>query len=224
MSLKPLEQPSHNPAFNLWRGAATVTAPPPFDFSGVVMRFFPLKADFLALSRFCDRYLNLAPEFAYFRPSMPFVMLCIVNYGRMTMEAGNLGWASQNEVLFSVPLEWYTCENGQYVFKDQAQVAPFIFVDDESSQVGGREVYGWPKVQGWFASGVNPWAVNPRCERRLLGLRTRVFERLYANQRPEPCELLAVEEEPPLSFSIVPPNGNATGSSPTGSVYGFPLA
>src|SRR3990172_365629 len=104
MPLLALSQPESRPLFNLARGAATVTATPPFAFQGVTMRGFPLSADFQALERFCDQYLNLAPEFAAFRPSMPYVMLCVVDYGRMSLQAGNLGWTSQNEVLFSVPL------------------------------------------------------------------------------------------------------------------------
>lgn len=205
MALIPLTEPERLPPFNLARGAATDTAPPPFDFQGVTMRVFPLKADFLTLAKFCDNYLNLAPEFACFRPSMSFVLLCIVNYGKMSLDAGNLGWTSQNELLFSVPLEWYEPKNGSNAYKGLAQVAPFIFVDNEASQVVGREVYGWPKVQGWFTGGVDAWARHPRARRHLLGLTTNVFERLYLGERPEPRELLLVEQEPTPSFTMMPP-------------------
>ncbi|MEQ8859043.1 MAG: acetoacetate decarboxylase family protein [Pseudomonadales bacterium] len=204
--LAPLE----NPVFNLSRGPSTVTAPPPFDFTGVTMRFFPLKADFLALAKFCDAYLNIAADFAYFRPAMPYVMLCIVDYGRMSLEAGNLGWTSQNELLFSVPLEWYRPVDGEWVFHDLAQVAPFIFVDNESSQIGGREVFGWPKVQGWFGPGVAPWTRPPRQPRELMDLETRVFRELYADERPEPRKLLTVIEQPPFSFTTMPPELDST--------------
>ncbi len=197
--------PLENPLFNLSRGPSTVTRPPPFDFTAVTMRFFPLRADFLALAKFCDEYVNIAADFAYFRPAMPYVMLCIVDYGKMSLEAGNLGWTSQNELLFSLPLEWYSKIDGEWAFHDLAQVAPFIFVDNESSQIGGREVFGWPKVQGWFGSGVAPWTRPPREPRELMDLETRVFRRLYADERPEPRKLLTVIEEPPLSFTTVPP-------------------
>ena len=208
MPLEPLREPELNPPYNLARGYATVTAPPPFSFQNVVLRFFPLRADFATLGRFCDSYLNIAPEFACFRPSMPFVLLCIVDYGKMSLEQGNLGWTSQNEVFFAVPLEWYRFEDGEYVFHDLAQVTPFIFVDNESSQVGGREVFGWPKVQGWFSAEVNTWARNPRNRRHLLCMETRIFERLYAGGRPEACELLRIEEEPPPSFTQFPPRAD----------------
>ncbi len=204
--LRSLANPSEPlPLFNTACSAATVAAAPPFAFPNVTMRIFPLPADFHALGRFCDQYLNVAPDFARFRPSMPFVMLTIVNYGRMSVEQGNLGWTSQNEVLFGIPLEWYEPREGRWVFRDLAQVAPFIFVDNEGSQVVGREVYGWPKVQGWFAGEVDRWAINPRSRRRLMRLDTRLFKRLYEGKRPKPRELLVVEEEPHPSFSRFPP-------------------
>lgn len=194
------------PPFNLILGSATLTTPPPFEFTEVVLRNFPLKANFRALARFCDKYLNLAPEFAYFRPAVPFVILSIVNYGKMSMEAGNLGWTSQNEVLFSVPLEWYERdERGRLVFRDLAQVSPFIFIDDEDSQVEGREVYGWPKVQGWFSASVDPWTRHPLNRRELLSLGANVFDKMFADNRPQPREILAIEEDAPPTFSVLPP-------------------
>jgi hypothetical protein len=207
--LQALEHPSEPlPLYNTAGNVATVAASPPFAFPGVTMRIFPLPADFHALGRFCDQYLNVAPDFARFRPSMPYVMLTIVNYGRMSVEAGNLGWTSQNEVLFGVPLEWYEPHEGRWVFRDLAQVAPFIFVDNEASQVVGREVYGWPKVQGWFAGEIDRWAINPRSRRRLLRLDTRLFRRLYEARRPMPRELLVVEEDPNPSFTRFPPQAD----------------
>jgi hypothetical protein len=203
------EGPLSNPPFNLALGTATPTTPPPFEFKEVVMRNFPLKANFHTLARFCDKYLNLADEFAKFRPAMPFVVLSIVNYGKMSMEAGNLGWASQNEVLFSVPLEWYERDQrGRLVFRDLAQVSPFIFVDDEDSQVEGREVYGWPKVQGWFSAQINPWVRHPLNRGELLSVGTNVFDEMFADRRPQLREILAIEEEAPPTFSVLPPQAD----------------
>src|SRR5262249_13539799 len=130
------------PEFNTTLEAASLVGAPPFEFQKVVLRNFPLNANFRSLARFCDKYLNIADPFVRFRPAMPFVVLSIVNYGKMSLEAGNLGWTSQNEILFAVPVEWYERdEQGRLSFKGLAQVSPFIFVDDEDSQVVGREVY-----------------------------------------------------------------------------------
>jgi hypothetical protein len=197
------------PPFDTAGSGSQVAAAPPFSFPGVTMRVFPLAADIHALQRFCDGYLNLAPDFALFRPAMPYVMLMIVDYGRMSVESGNLGWTSQHEVVFSVPLEWYIPREGRFVLRGLAQVAPFIFVDSEASQVVGREVYGWPKVQGWFAGEVDRWATDPRARRELLRLDTRIFRRLYDGKRPVPRELLVIEQDPDPSFSLFPPHPEA---------------
>ena len=123
---------------------------PPFVFRNVTSRVFPIKANMAQLELFIDHYLNndIPPQIAHFRPSMPYVYLMMINYGSMvpaSVAAQNVGWVSQHEVTFTVPLEWwYENEKGQLVFKDWASVSPFIFVDDEMSLTTGREVYGWP--------------------------------------------------------------------------------
>jgi hypothetical protein len=193
------------PPFNRWRGDASPTSPPPFDFERVTLRFFPLAAHPLTLQRFCDGYLNLAPQIAYFRAAMPFVLLSVVDYGRMSEGDGNVGWTSQNELVFSVPVEWYERRQGRWVLREVAQVSPFIFVDNESSQVEGREVFGWPKVQGWFSPTVNPWAKHPLDPRQLLTLTTRVVDRLYDHERVSPQTLLVIDEETPPSVTVFPP-------------------
>ena len=102
------------------------------DFEDVVARVFPLRANFNRLRSFCDRYLNvdIPPKMAHFTPAAPYVFLMVLNYGRMSEVASNLGWASQNEVLFGVPLfgQW-SDERGRMV-RDFNFVAPFIFVDN----------------------------------------------------------------------------------------------
>lgn len=203
---KPVRTGARTPPFNRALGFANVTAPPPFSFEKVVLRYFPLRANYSRLARFCENYLNGAPEFAYFRPALPFVMLTVVDYGKMSLEAGNLGWTSQNELLFSLPLEWYEPdEHGELVFKDFAMVSPFIFVDNEASQVEGREVYGWPKVQGWFTPGVNPWVRHPLNRRQLLSLATNVYDPAVSKGEAVARELVAIEEEAPPTFSVFPP-------------------
>ena len=76
MAVRTLARPDKLPTFV---GESLATAAPPYDFEGVTLRYFPLKADFHTLANFCDDYLNVVPpEIAYFRPAMPFVMLMIV--------------------------------------------------------------------------------------------------------------------------------------------------
>ncbi len=190
------------PPYNNARGAAVLTGVPPFDFDGVVMRVFPLKANVHTLGRFCNQYLNLMPpEIAVFKPAIPFVFLAAINYGKMTPEATNLGWVAQNEVAFNVLLNWYRRENGRLVFQDWASVSPFIFVDDESSLMTGREVYGWPKTRAWLTPGIHEWARNPRGPENLFELSSMVFPELFAGQRQEPRVLFEIEHLPTPSVT-----------------------
>ena len=87
-------------------------------------------------------------------------------------------------------------------------MSPFIFVDDADSQIVGREVYGWPKVQGWFRPGIDPWDRHPLNHRALLSLGTNVFDAMFANRIPGPREILAIEEDAPPTFSVVPPQSD----------------
>src|SRR5690242_10833883 len=121
-----------NPRFNSARGLnMALQTPPPFDFRDVTMRVFPLRARLSTVQGFVDRYLNIVPDdVAYFRAFLPYVYLMLINYGPMSSTAANLGWISQREIAFSIPLEMYRRENGKYVFKDWAYNSPFIFVDN----------------------------------------------------------------------------------------------
>ncbi len=178
------------------------------DFEDVTMRCFPLRAKMNSLQRFCDRYLNMdvPPEIARFRPAAPYVLLTVVNYGRMSAATSNLGWSAQNEILFTVPLighwnQWNAAPSGvggeSVMIHEFATVSPFIFVDDDWSVAAGREVYGWPKVPCRLEAGLNPWLRDPRLRRRLLTLQTLVLPELYAGRETEFQTLLEIEQETP---------------------------
>ncbi len=119
-------------------------------FPAVGMRFYPLRADLAQLQKVCDTYLNFTHEPPedrppyYFKPAAPFALMQTVNYNRLEIE--EIGWLTQHEAIFSVPLEWYQIEDGKWVFKDWAMTYPFIYLDHPISIWMGREMYGWPKV------------------------------------------------------------------------------
>ena len=187
----------------------TLAVSPPFSFDGVTVRVFPLKANMHRLRRFCDAYLNLAPEVATFRPALPYVYLMVLDYGKMAVDAANFGWIAQREITFTVPLEWYVSEPDGPRFHDYASISPFIFVDDQTSLTTGREVYGWPKTFAWLNAEVSGWARDPRAAERLMSLSTMVFPRVYAGERQAPRVLLEIEREPPARLLRLPPD--ATG-------------
>ncbi len=197
-----------NPKFNMARGFSTTTQSPPFSFENVVLNFFPLEADYESLETFIDKTVNIAPDFAYFKPIAPMVMMISAYYPKMGLEHGNLGWTAQNEILFTIPVEWYEPVGDEYEFKAIAQYAPFIYVSDESSQAEGREVFGWPKVHGWLAPTINNWVHNPRNPRELLNMKTYVFEHLFRDDIYQPQTLLQIFQQPPSSYSIFPPSAD----------------
>ncbi len=176
-------------------------------FEGVVMRVFPLRANLLRLRRFCDRYLNMdvPREIAHFEPAYPYVFMMVINYGRMADAASNMGWVSQNEILFGVPLIGSWNEGGKTI-RGQATVSPFIFVDNEWSISTGREVYGWPKMKVWLEPGLNPWLRDPRAPRRLMTLRTMAMTEFYKGQEAEARTLVEIEQRPAHVFGQVPLN------------------
>ena len=165
-------------------------------FEDVTLRMFPLRASSARLKLFCDRYLNVAPQIARFRPAGPFVFMMAINYGRMLDEALSSNWIAQREFMFTIPLEWYdVCRDGSTVFRDWACVSPFIFVDDPLSIKAGREVYGWPKVLGRMKPDVNAWMRDPRANRRLLCLETLLpSNRHHAGESMSNRVLLEVDQ------------------------------
>ncbi|MDX1500806.1 MAG: acetoacetate decarboxylase family protein [Thermoanaerobaculia bacterium] len=166
------------------------------DFSNVSMRTFPLRANIAQLQRFCDAYLNIAPpEIAHFRPVAPFVLFQVLNYGRMSPVAKNVGWVAQHEVLFGVPVVGHWHYEGERV-EGLATVSPFIFVDNDWSVQLGREIYGWPKFPAQVVPEVNAWLRDPRLARRLLNLKTKVFPRLYAGMPQLNLPIVEVLQSP----------------------------
>ena len=184
---------------------------PPFIFRNVTARSFPLKANIAVLTNFCDRYLNMDidPSIVHYAPALPYVYLTVLNYGSMapsSVQAQNIGWISQHEVGFMVPVQRWRMENGKLVFKDWATAAPFIYVDDQLSLSTGREVYGWNKVGCRIDSGVPLWATDPRAPSREFDVSIVDFARLYAGQQEGEQPLLQVDLDASPSFTEFPPN------------------
>jgi len=194
------------PDFNTARTAVDASQlTPPFEFDGVIMRVFPLRARLEQLQTFIDAYLNVAPpELAHFRVFLPYVYLMIINYGKMSVTAANLGWISQNEVAFSVPLLWYRKVGRQLAFHDFAYVSPFIYVDNDMSMTTGREVYGWPKSRVSADTFPTAWMTSPEASPVLARFSAMLFPELYAGMRQTPRTLLEIKYSVGSSFSRVP--------------------
>lgn len=177
---------------------------PPFNFPGVTMRVFPLKADMYVLRAFCDKYLNVAPpEVAEFEPFAPFVYMIVLHYGKMSVEAANLGWISQHEVTFSVPLLWHRRRANGRETVDWAYVTPFIFVDNPLSLTTGREVYGWPKVLSHFQSDIDRWMRSPTNAQTLMSMSTLVVDQIGGVESEQ--VLLEIEDTLIPNTPLAPP-------------------
>ena len=191
--------------------AGSLPVRPPFLFTGVTSRVFPLKANMARLTQFCDSYVNMdvPPEIVHYRPALPFVYMMVLDYGSMSsasMQAQNVGWVAQHELAFTVPLERWRMEAGKLVFKDWACVSPFIFVDDELSLTTGREIYGWPKVSGRVDAIRPMWDQHPMAGARLFSFSTAVFPKVYAGESESERVLLQIDADPEPNLSQVPPD------------------
>lgn len=180
---------------------------PPFSFEGMTARVFPLRARLYSLQRFCDQYLNIIPpELGYFRAPVPFVYLMVLDYGRMAIDIGNQGWLAQREIAFIVPLEWYRRVGGRWVFHDWATIAPFIFVDSDSSMAIGRGVYGWPKTIARVKGGESAWIHDPFAPELEASVSTMVFPGLFQGRRLEDHTFLEIGRAATTSAFRVPPD------------------
>ena len=193
--------------YNTARGAASsLQMSPPFAFSDVTMSVFPLRASLARLDTFCQNYLNQAPELVQFKPFVPFVYLVILDYGRMSLQAANMGWVSQREVAFGIPLRWLNNGPEGLAFHDWAFTSPFIFVDNEMSMSTGREVYGWPKLLAKLDPSVSEWVRDPHGARRVFQVSTKRAAHAFTGETQEYHPFLSVYQHRAAGLFDVPPS------------------
>jgi hypothetical protein len=189
---------------------------PPFEFDDVRVMVFPLRANISKLNDFCHSYLDLwKDQEMMFRPAAPYVFLMVLHYGKMgsgaTSGARNLGWVSQNEVTFTVPLECWRKKKEvhsgreEFVFEDWAGVSPFIYVDDQVSMTTGREVYGWPKTMSKVE--LNGDQIRfPSEASQVFRLTTHMSPRSVAETASTRGPLVEIETNPSPMSTLFPPN------------------
>jgi len=192
-------------------GGQELTYRPPLLFREVTARVFPLKANIARLAEFCAQYLNMdiPDEIVHFTPALPYVYFMALNYGGMSatsVHAQRLGWVSQHEAFFLVPLARWRREHGKLVFQGWTSVTPFIYVDDPLSAATGREVYGWPKAQAWIEADRPAWTTHPRAPTRLYTMAVDIFHDVYAGQREPPRTLVTIDRDVVASYAEYPLN------------------
>ena len=121
--------------------------PAPYAFRGVNIRAYPLQADYMLLQKVCDRFLNQVSGRVgcpvTWHPLSNLVNLKVLEYQKMYTVASDYadtGVGSQREVLIEIMV---VGSDGQI-----SSFVPFCIVDNDWSVIAGREVLGYPKVQG----------------------------------------------------------------------------
>lgn len=118
-------------------------------YTDVTTQIYPLRADSDKIAEFCKDYLNIGAPNEIFEPAGPWVILQVVDYGKISFAKPGQGqfahrWFAQHEVAFGIPLRRRERRDGP--FREFGVVYPFIWVDNPLSMEGGRQIYGWPKA------------------------------------------------------------------------------
>lgn len=167
---------------------------PPFRFTGVGMRVFPLRASFARLKELCDRLYNGFPDVADFRPIDGFVELVVLEYSSITsVEQPAFASYGQTEMFFLVPVMWKDRKTGKQCF---AVVTPYIFVDNPVSARIGRDLFGWPKEAAWYRRDQQATSSSPGSASQLLAIDT---EMLSANGTTS-SRLVEVDDQPDREY------------------------
>ncbi|KIG13279.1 hypothetical protein DB30_00374 [Enhygromyxa salina] len=171
---------------------------PPFFFESVTTRVLPLRARVSALQHLIDRHANFVPpQVGRFRVALPYVYLMILDYGKLALEAADIGWLAQEEFMFAVPTNHYTLCGRKWVFQGIKWFSPYIFVDSDISMTLGRRVYGWPKLRIYEKRMASSWSGRPSAPTQQVVLTTDVIGDLYAGDRQDQrtlCEIVQLQD------------------------------
>ena len=119
-----------------------------------------------------------------------------------------MGWISQREIAFSLPLRWVQKESagGGLEFRAWAFNSPFIFVDNELSMSTGREVYGWPKTLVTLDPSVSDWVQDPPGARRVFKVTKKGVGQAYGGEAFTDRPFLSVHHRPATNILTYPPD------------------
>ncbi len=199
---------NQNPAYSDPLGVYnTLPLMPPFFFQGMTARIFPLRASPFQIDVLCSTYLNFIPEeLGRFRAFLPYVFLMVLDYGKLAAPVANVGWLSQYEIMFAVPVEWYKVRDGKWEFQNWTWLTPFIYVDSELSLLLGRQTYGWPKSLMRLTPAMSEWMNDPLSDIRRARVGAMVLPEMFVGATQKPAVILDIHQEGSLLSSQMPPN------------------
>jgi hypothetical protein len=126
--------------------------PPPYQFKNVGIHNFLIPANIAKLQSLCDRALNFPTHRRItYRVAMPYVLLAFVNNARLyslNPQYQKTGWISEVDVGFWIPTLAYEMVGGVPIPQRLVWFMPYLFVDNASAMVAGREIYGFHKMAG----------------------------------------------------------------------------
>ena len=134
---------------------ALATAPGPLICERARLYCFFVATDRARAQQLCDRVFKQPTGGAlrYLVPRLPGVILTfgtIAGLRSLHPAHAGRGSASEPEAAIWVPTIAQRFQDGHYVDDHLAIFMPYIWVDDPIAFASGREVYGYPKTQGWM--------------------------------------------------------------------------
>jgi len=145
-------------------------SPPPYRFEDVGISIYVVEADGQKLQASCDYFLNrvLARNNSPYRVAplrgndLGLAYIELLRYGRMYSAAPGherLGYSRQNELLVAIPV---VLKNRLGMPIAVGTFTPIVIVDQGLSLVTGRDVAGFPKIDGTLELPDDPWSDRVR--------------------------------------------------------------
>jgi len=116
------------------------------------------------LQKILDQRLNFASSNSNLKYEcvMPYVMLTFANTQKSSsIPQSNMGYMVENEMVAWILAKEQVFRHGKWVDNRLVWFIPYIAVDNIYNNVGGREVFGYPKTLGKLSIPENPRSENP---------------------------------------------------------------
>ena len=140
---------------------ALATAPGPLACERAQLYCFFVESDTVRVQELCDRVFK-EPTGGALRYRVSRLAPVILTFGTIAglrslhpAHSGR-GTASEPEAAIWITTFAQRLEHGRYVDDHLAIFMPYIWVDDPIAFASGREVYGYPKTQGWMRRLADP--------------------------------------------------------------------
>ncbi len=186
-------------------GAATLPIFGPMHFPDLTVQVYPLLADrgkLQALVDACWNRLFDGHSAAKLRLELAgaYVYLTTATvgetYGKMWSETENIGWWAEREVVFAIPVRWYSNDK----LMGLAMIEPLVFANKPRAVVTDREVNGRNAFMALIESPPDVWASpgGPAAPRRLTRVATESFVELGFGLESRMQTLIEIDEAAPL--------------------------